>query len=123
MQRLENLRHALLRLHQSFVDAERLEYERVHGRVPGGQLLDALINEPEFAWLKALTTLIVQLDEQVDEANPQADAADEESRMLQLRALLRPDAAGSAFQQRYATLLQRSPDVVVAHAAVAQALR
>jgi hypothetical protein len=122
MPSLENLRHTLLRLHQSFVDAERLEYERLHGRVPGGQLLEALINEPAFAWLKPLTTLIVQLDEQVDEPQPE-DGPDATQRMLQLRDLLRPDPNGSAFQQRYATLLQRSPQVVVAHAAVVQALR
>jgi len=121
MHRLENLRHALLRLHQAFVDAERIEYERVHGRVAGGQLLKVLIDEPAFAWLKQLTTTIVQLDELLDDESPH-EAADEAKQLAELREALQPDAAGNGFQQRYALLLQRSPDVVVAHAAVVQAL-
>jgi hypothetical protein len=122
VRRLENVRNQLLGLHQTFVDAERLEYERVHGRVPGGKLLDALINEPAFAWLKQLTTLIVQVDEWLDEQRAH-DTRDEDAQLERLRDLLRPDVSGSEFQQRYAVLLQQSPDVIVAHAALAQALR
>ncbi|HEX5477961.1 MAG TPA: hypothetical protein VFX09_08900, partial [Burkholderiales bacterium] len=57
------LRSALLGLHRTLVDAERRAYERELYRMADGEFLDALINNPRFAWLGALTTLIARMDE------------------------------------------------------------
>lgn len=116
MQRTDAIQHALLELHRVLVDEAHREYEWSHGSTTAGELLELLVSHETFAWLQPFTSLIVELDEQepggVDRA--WADRA---------RGLLRPDAAGDAFQQRYEELVQRSPDVVVAHGAVMRTLR
>ena len=85
---LAEMRHRLLALHKTLVDAERREYERRHGRVRDGEFLAALLNDAELDWLKPLTTLVAQIDEVLDD---------------------------DEFRRRYAELLQRNPDVVLAH--------
>lgn len=120
MSSLQDVRNAVLALHRTMLDAERREYERTHGRQTAGQFLDAVIHAPELAWLQPMTALIVRLDEDLDgtASSPQGD----DDAVAQLRALLRPDAQGGAFQQRYAELLQRSPEALLAHGALARLL-
>jgi hypothetical protein len=121
MASLRDVRHHLLDLHRALVDAERQDYERSRGRLSDGEFLDALINDPVFAWLSALTALIVRLDELLEEEPvPAASSAD---CVAHIRKLLKPDASGSDFQRRYAERLQRSPEVVVAHGKTMRALQ
>jgi hypothetical protein len=115
------LRRRLLELHRVLVDAEREAWERAHGRVTDRAFLDLLIKDPAFAWLGALTALIVRLDELAEEERQDRQAL--EDCTAKLRELLRPDEAGGDFQRRYAELVQRSPAVVVAHGAAMQVLR
>jgi hypothetical protein len=112
------VRTALLELHKSLVDAERLQYERAHGRLENAEFLKVLMADPQFAWLKPLTGLIVRLDEAQEDGN--AEAMDSLAR--ELRLLLAPDDQGSVFQQRYAEVLQRSPSAVVDHGRTLRAL-
>src|SRR5436305_1703129 len=52
---LNELRHRLLDLHKALLDAERLRYEREHGRMEGGaQMLQLLAFDPAFAWLRLI---------------------------------------------------------------------
>ena len=111
------VRAPLLALHKSLVDAERVQYERTHGRLENAEFLKVLMDGPQFAWLKPLTALIVRLDEALEDNQDGAAAIDE------LRRLLAPDEHGSVFQQRYAGVLQRSPDAVVNHGWTLRALR
>jgi hypothetical protein len=48
---------------------------------------------------------------------------DEEAVLGHLRALLVPDEQGGDFQRRYAQVLQRSPDVLLCHGAIARLLK
>jgi hypothetical protein len=100
-------RTALLDLHRALLDAERRDYEKVHGRVSGPDFLQVLIQDPAFDWLQPLTRLIAQLDD--DELE---DAC---SVLAALRALLSLDPEGSEFQRRYAQRVDQEPDVAVAH--------
>jgi hypothetical protein len=118
---LTEVRLRLLDLHRALLEAERREHERAHGRLSDGEFLDALINDPAFAWLNPLTTLIVRLEELLEDETAQgATLADCVAR---IRSLLKPDAGGADFQRRYAEVLQRSPDVVVAHGNAMRALK
>lgn len=113
MKNLDVIRDRLLELHRVLVEEERRAYERVHGKTTAGQFLDVLVNDADFAWLRPLTSLIVELDdEEVDHVAWTARA----------REMLRPDAEGGTFQRRYDAVVQRSPDVVVAHGATMRAL-
>lgn len=121
MSSLQDVRHALLALHRTVLDAERQVYERTHGRQSAGQFLDAVIHAPELAWLQPLTALIVRLDEELEDVPDDGLRADSDS-MKQLIALVRPDARGDRFQQRYVEVLQRSPEAVIAHGALVRML-
>jgi hypothetical protein len=116
MPTLQNLRGPLLELHKTLVDAERESYERGRGRMSDGEFLKALIDDPAFAWLGALTALIVRLEELETEALPKEYVAE-------IRRLLKPDAEGSAFQRKYGQWLQQRPEALVAHGAVIRTLQ
>ena len=106
------MRRELLDLHRALVESERREYERAHGRLTDRAFLSALISAPELAWLSPLTSLIVRLEELIEEDGAQPSVKD---CVAEIRALLRPAAEGPEFQRKYDAAMQRSPEVVVAH--------
>src|SRR5437762_188097 len=73
---LEAVRRPLLRLHKALLDAERMAYEKEHGRIQGGgALLQLVIADPWFAWLRPMSGLIVMIDEYLEDAKrPPAEA-------------------------------------------------
>ena len=111
------MRRELLDLHRALVDSERREYERARGRMTDRAFLGALIHDAELAWLNPLTSLIVRLEEVLEEGAPAADC------IAEIRNLLRPAETGAGFQRKYAEAMQRSPDVVVAHGRAVAALK
>lgn len=118
--RVEQARYALLHVHRALLEVERIRYERQHGRIQSsGALLQIVLNDPWFYWLRPIPTLIALLDEWL-EADPPADDAATRAELLlaQVRDRLRPDENGADFQQRYHQLLQEEPTVAVAHAEV-----
>lgn len=116
------MRRELLDLHRTLVDAERRDYERARGRMTDRAFLQALISDPALSWLNPLTSLIVRLDELLEDETPQS-AAQLDDCIAELRKLLKPDAQGQGFQRKYEDALQRSPEVVVAHGKVMRALQ
>lgn len=119
---LDEVRHRLLALHKTLVEAGRRDYERLHGRQTDSDFLELLVRDPEFAWLGALTALIARLDEIAAERAPSRDALLKDC-VGQLRKLLVPAADGAEFNRRYEQLTQQVPEVLVAHGALMQALR
>jgi hypothetical protein len=121
-ERLAHARRGLLHVHRALLDAEQKRYEREFGRVPNsGTLLQLILNDPWFQWLRPISELIVQIDEWLDldqKAPGSPDLA--EILLAQVRDRLMPDAAGADFQRRYLRLLQEDPAVAVAHAEVRQ---
>ena len=112
---LQEVRLALLRLHKRLLDAERLRYERQHGRVEsGGALLQLVINDPWFAWLRRLSELVVEIDERLD-GEEQLPDGDARALIEQTGALLKTDPHGDEFQRNYDRAVQSVPDVVIAH--------
>lgn len=118
-ERLENARQALLLLHRAVLEAERVAYERAFGRIQSnGALLQLLLNDPWFAWLRPISGLIVQIDEWLEAEEPSAGAAElAESLLTKARENLRPSEEGTEIQRRLARLLQEDPSVVMAHSA------
>lgn len=115
---LDDLFRALLRLHKALLDDERISYERVHGRVPSnGALLQLVLNDAWFAWLRPLSQLIAKLDE-LSEADEPSIREEVPALVASVRALLNPSEAGEGFGRQYYDALQRNPDVVLVHAAV-----
>jgi hypothetical protein len=108
---LNDLRQTLLRLHKTLLDWERAGYERIHGRQTSNDLLNALLNDPQFAWLRPISQLIVRIDELLGEKTPPM-RNDVEAVVSQVRALTSPNAEGNIYERRYDTVLQEHRDVL-----------
>ncbi|MBI3743250.1 MAG: hypothetical protein HY261_03065 [Chloroflexi bacterium] len=120
-QRLRDLRDRLLKLHKALLDDERIAYERVHGRVTGGEMLQLVISHEWFAWLHPVSELVVQVDEMLDGDEP-AIWGDAQMLLAHARILLMPSETGQAFSKKYYSAIQREPAVVLAHAEVRRVL-
>src|SRR5688572_20040540 len=119
---LADLRHALLRLHKTLLDWERGGYERIHGRQSSNDILTALLNDPQFAWLRPISQLIVRIDELLSEKTPPM-RNDVDAVISQVRLLTSPKAEGNIYERRYDTVLQEHPDAVFAHRDVLAVLK
>jgi len=116
---LKQLRHGLLRLHKTLLDMERRGYERARGRIGNSyEFLQLVLKDPWFDWLHRLSELIVQIDETLDNRDPEQPTTEEDATELLARAksLLAPAESGTEFQKNYFLALQQSPDVVLLHA-------
>lgn len=113
--KLEALREALVELHKAILEAQKIAYEREHGRVESrGALLQLVVQHPEFAWMRALSALIAELDEWTESKH---ESRDEEIAAVvrALRTLIQPDGANAEFTARYWPLLDAAPEALVAH--------
>ena len=119
---LTALRNGLLALHKTLLDSERSAYERDIAPVSGpGQMLDLLMNDPWFAYLRELSQFVVYIDEMLDAKEP-PQASDAERLTGRATALLKPNEHGQGFQKRYYEAMQRDPAVVLAHGAISRVL-
>ena len=111
---LEELRAALLELHRAILHAQQLAYEREHGRVESrGELLQLVVRHPDFAWIRALSALIAQLDEWTErEAGREEELA---ATVRALQTLIQPDGTNAEFTTRYWPFLEAAPEALVAH--------
>lgn len=119
--RLDDLRLGLLRLHKVLLEMERINYEKIHGQVKSGELLQLVLNHPQFNWLRMISMLVVEIDEALDGDEP-VTVNDVENLISQAR-LLFASPENEEFKTRYQAALQREPDVVMAHSVVMQLLR
>ncbi|MFL9454054.1 MULTISPECIES: hypothetical protein [Nostocales] len=121
LQRLSLLRGKLLDLHKILLDAERTTYEQVRGRVSRGELLQLLISNEQFAWLRNISMLVVEIDEALNADEP-ITLEDAQSLLDSARQLLTPAEDGNTFEKKYYDSLQSEPDVALAHAEITQIL-
>jgi hypothetical protein len=116
------LHSSLLRLHKTLLDAERVRYERLFGRVENElHLLQLASHDVQFAWLRPLMDHITRIDELLAGDVP-VTGTDTASVGTGTRALLRPSEDGNAFARNYHRALQAHPEVVMAHGGVMRGL-
>ena len=121
-ERLTEVRTVLLRLHKTLLDFERQGYEREHGKIENSYaLLQLVMSDPWFAWLRQLSELIVEMDELLA-AKETPNEATAVALIQNARLLLTPSEAGGEFQRKYFVAMQQSPEVVVAHSDFAAVL-
>lgn len=118
--RLTAVRHALLELHKALLDGERARYEQVHGKVTAGKMLQLAFEDPQFAWLRSMSELIVRIDELLD--TEKAADSDLANLLTSARTLLTTAGQSTPFAREYEAALQRDPQVVVLHGRVTRAL-
>ncbi len=121
--RLRELRGRLLQLHKVLLDDTRVTYEMDRGRIgSNATLLQLVIGDPWFAWLHALSELIVRIDQTAEPDSPATDA-DAVALIDQVEQLLTASETGEGFPRRYYEALQRQPAVVLAHADVRRTIK
>jgi hypothetical protein len=108
----------LIPLHRALIDVAKLDYALEHEPIERpAQFLQLLQQHPFFAWLKPMTSLIVDIDELARKDFGDDDAAAIADRV---ERLFGGDGDGD-FSRRYLDILQRDIDVAAAHGSVRQA--
>jgi hypothetical protein len=122
-ERLTALREALMLLHKTLLESERASYEAAFGQISSPyQFLHLVTNDPWFAWLTPVTRLVATVDERLDAKEP-LTAAGVDSLVREAGNLLVATADGEGFSRHYDEALQRSPEVIFAHAGAAKVIR
>ena len=103
----------MLEQHKLLLDRERVRYELTNGPIGGpGPFLTLVIGDPYFAWLKQISSLVVEIDEALSRRStagqPEGDAL-----VAQVSELMRPREVGTDFQVRYYQAIQESADIVI----------
>lgn len=113
--RIQSIRFALLDLHKLLLDRERSIYEQSHEAIGSpGEYLNLVLESPQFAWLRELSGVIVEMDELISIRTKSGDA-EAEAAIEKTRAILRLNEHGTEYQSRYYAAVQDSPDIVIAH--------
>jgi len=109
------LRRSVLELHRTLRDAQRIRYEREHGRIEtSGQFLGIILNHPDFEWLRELSALIAQLDEWLEGGEEASDEEFEEL-LATLRSMIQVGSSNTRFNKPYWALVEGVPEVLVEH--------
>jgi hypothetical protein len=116
-QRLLSLSKALLALHKTLLESERIGYEASFGKIATPAAFFQLVTgDPWFAWLRSLSEFIVVIDERLDEKEKPVTRPEADELIARARALLTPQETGVGFGLHYHNAMQRDPDVILAHA-------
>jgi len=120
---LKILSTRLMALHSALLQYARQGYEQAHGETNPAELLQLLLNDSHFAWLRPLSGIIAEIDEALDPRERSEPTPDIDSGgfFQATHRLLRSGEIGP-FQTKYREALQLSPDVVMAHANVVKIL-
>jgi hypothetical protein len=113
--KLKELSKAFLRLHKTLLDGAKTEYEAKNGRIAGAnQYLQLVLDDPHFAWLRKMSSLIALIDEAVSVRRP---ASEEEAQALfnEARMLLNFEDADADFNDKFQTSLQKNSDAVLSY--------
>jgi hypothetical protein len=112
---LREVSRLLIPLHRALIDAVKDDYAFAYGRVDQPTHLLGLLNEdPFFAWLKPITTLIVDIDEMARRDFEPADVAGIADRVEAMFG----SSPNPEFAKKYIPILQRNVDVAMGHAAL-----
>jgi len=116
---LEILRRKLQQLHALTLDAEK----QFHPVMGSWELLDRLVKDPAWAWLRPLSTLIADIDHILaqEQAATEYDLAVAAAHTREL--LAGEGEANAPFVERYLPLLQQSSELVSAHGDVKRWLK
>jgi len=121
---LRAIRLPLLALHKAVLGTERRTIERVHGELSGAQFLQIVSDPLRYGWLQPFSALILAVDDTLDvKDDDENEIATPDELFERARELLLPPKADTPFGRRYLSLMQKEPELVLAHAGVAKLLR
>lgn len=109
---LRALSRTMQDLHRQILELER----NAHPGRPATEMLDRLINDPEWAWLRPVSQLIADIDH-VDATTPDFTQHELEAVAGQIREMIyeQRDSPNDGFLARYRPLLQQSAALAAGH--------
>lgn len=108
---LDQISRALLRLHKSLLDDERIIYETVHGPIASPhEMFQLVLSHAQFTWLGKISSLIALLDEAASVRRPTTEA-NAQALLEEARLLLRMEGEDKTFAERLRRVLKRSSEV------------
>ena len=112
--RLDAVSQALLRLHKSLLDDERIIYEAEHGAVSPNEMFRLALGHPQFTWLGKILSLVAQLDEAASPRRP-ATETKAQSLLVEAQVILKLEHEDQTFVERFQYALKRSTDATEKH--------
>ncbi|MEP6924906.1 MAG: hypothetical protein ABI954_10610, partial [Pyrinomonadaceae bacterium] len=112
---LKEARLGLLRLHKALLENEKENYESRRGKIQTtGEYYNLVVNDAQFAWLRQMSGVIVEIDEALDAKKEPLTEEMVIELAGQIRRLLVIDDA-SDYGKKYDAALQTSPDAMFEH--------
>jgi hypothetical protein len=122
-EQLRALRLPLLALHKAVLASERRAVEKVHGEMSGAEFLQIVSDPVRYGWLKPFSELILAIDETLEvQDDAEQEIATPEELLDRTRELLLPPKGDTPFGRRYLSLMQREPELVMAHSGLVKLL-
>lgn len=113
--KLKNASQAILRLHKILLDAAKADYEAKNGAINGANhYLQLVLDDPHFAWLRKLSSLIALADEATSRLRPAVES-DAQALLEALKNVLDFQDDDEDFNDKFQTALQNNSDAVLGH--------
>lgn len=113
--KLKNASQAILRLHKILLDAAKADYEAKNGAINGANhYLQLVLDDPHFAWLRKLSSLIALADEATSRLRPAVES-DAQALLEALKNVLNFQDDDEDFNDKFQTALQNNSDAVLGH--------
>ncbi len=111
-QKLKGVSKAFLRLHKILLDAAKAEYEAKNGVIANANVyLQLVIDDPHFAWLRKISSLVALLDEANSLRRP-ASESEAQALLNEAKLLFDFKDADENFNDKLQTALQNNKDAV-----------
>jgi hypothetical protein len=120
----DDLTLALKDLHKALLMLEAKKMEQALGRkVTPYELLGASLNDPNLAWLRVMSELIVNIDTVIDET-PSLTAQEANKTVSEVLNVLEkpPGLIATDFWTKYTEYLGSNPDIIMLHSKVKKTL-
>jgi len=120
----DELTSALKDLHKALLMLEAKKMEQALGRkVSPYELLSASMNDPNLAWLRSMSELIVSIDIVIDET-PSLTAQEANKAVVEVLNVIEkpPGLIATDFWTRYTEYLGSNPEVIMLHSKVKKIL-
>lgn len=116
---LKSVSSSLRKLHKSLIDLESARFGPIDSTFAHLQLVSS---HPQFAWIRGLSEILVELDERLDESEAVDDVTVSSYKTLIESLLSLGPENDTEFSKKYLDALQDSTEVAMAHGALRHAL-
>ena len=111
--KLKSISGAFLRLHKILLENEKAKYEAANGAIPNANVyLSLVLDDPHFAWLRKISSLISLIDEATSIRRP-ASETEANALIKEAKLLLNFQDAEEDFNDKFQTALQENKDAVL----------